>query len=236
MTKPRSEPRSGASSHLEQDAAALRRALYRPGADRDAVLAYLAAAEAERSPQAPPEDGRGPDGSTAPDQAADVGAPVEDSLPEPADAAPAGPRAKRWRRIAVVAAFAVAVPTVGVALLPRPAPTGSPVPRPTATVTTLPVAPATFEGLRGGATLLVSLPFRTERVRVRVQCDRQAFYGWTALGEDAQTEQFVPVMRHTGGPCFPGDSYIGSLPGDVSALRILVVVEGGSYTLTVEPL
>jgi hypothetical protein len=93
-----------------------------------------------------------------------------------------------------------------------------------------------FDGLSGGSTLLVALPFRTFRVRVRLQCDRQAFYGWTALGEDAQTQQFLPVLSRSGGNCRPSATYIGPLPGDISALRIAVVVEGGSYTLTVEPL
>jgi hypothetical protein len=235
MAKPRSDPRSGASSRPEPDAAALRRELDRPGADREAVLAYLTAAEAEHDPQIAPDE-QGSDGAIAPGPAADAGAADRDALPEHADASTAARPARRWRRIAASAALAVAVPTVGVALLPRSAPPPLPVPRPTPTSTRVPVAPFTFEDLQGGATLLVSLPFRTERVRVRVQCDRRAFYGWTALGQEAQTEQFVPVMRHSGGPCFPGDSYVGSLPGDVSALRIVVGVEGGSYALTVEPL
>jgi hypothetical protein len=135
----------------------------------------------------------------------------------------------------VTAAIALAVPVVGVALLPRP-PAPRPPPRPTATSNPFAVAPVLFDGLHGPSTLLVALPFRTFRVRVRLQCDLRAAYGWTALGEDAQTQQFLPVLSHSGGNCNPGATYIGRLPGDISTLRIAVVVEGGPYALRVEPL
>jgi hypothetical protein len=209
----------------------LRRELYRPGADRATLRAYLGAAEAEaeRRREASAE---GADAAVEPAAAA---------TPLPADptealvpAVPDGRRPRRWRHIAVTAAIALAVSVVGVALLPGPAP--RPAPRPTTTSTPVAVAPVQFDGLRGTRTLLVALPFRTFRVRVRLQCDRRAAYGWTALGADAQTQQFLPVLSHSGGNCSPSATYIGPLPGDISNLRIAVVVEGGPYTLTVEPL
>jgi hypothetical protein len=244
MTRPRSDPRSGASSRPEPDAAALRRELYRPGADHDAVLAYLAAAEAEHDRLVARDEeetargtaARGRDAGGTATRGADADAPGGAPLPVHADGGVENRPPGRWRRVAAIAGIAVAVPVVGVALLPRSAPPPTPAPRPTAMSSTVAVAPARFDGLRGGSTLLVALPFRTFRVRVRLQCDRRAFYGWTALGEDAQTQQFLPVMSHSAGTCLPSDSYIGSLPGDVSNLRIRVVVEGGSYSLTVEPL
>lgn len=228
MAKPRSESRRGASSRSEPDAASLRRELYRPGADRDAVLAYLAAAEAERCA----DDGTAAAGSgpAAPDPA---------PTPEPA-AEPPAPESEAqarlrsgWRRVALTAAVAIAVPAVGIALLPRAEPLP---PRPTATSAPYAPAPATFDGLKGGDTLLVALPFRTKQVRVRLQCaGRRASYGWTALGEDPQTQQFIAVLEHSGTNCSPSATYTGQLPGDVSALRILIVVDG-PYVVSVEPL
>jgi hypothetical protein len=71
---------------------------------------------------------------------------------------------------------------------------------------------------------------------VRLECGgRRAEYGWTALGRDAQTQQFIPVLQHAGANCTPSATYIGPLPGDVDALRILVTVDG-PYALSVEPL
>jgi hypothetical protein len=97
-------------------------------------------------------------------------------------------------------------------------------------------APATFDGLSGERTVLVGVPFRTNRVRLTLQCGaRRAAYSWLALGQDAQTQQFIPVLRHSGADCSPGATYVGPLPGDVSALRIRVTVDG-PYAVSIDPL
>jgi hypothetical protein len=236
MPRPRSDPRSGASSHPEPDAAALRRELYRPGADRTTLETYLAAAEAEGPEPGPP--GTESEPVRAESDAAEVApaaAQADEPPAPPVERADGGGR-RSWRRIALLIAAVVVVPTVGVALLPRAEPPPTPQATPTPSVTGLTYAPTRFDGLRGASTLLVGVPFRTNRVRLRLQCGgRHAAYAWRALGQDSQTQQFIPVLAHSGDNCSPAATYIGPLPGGVSALRIIIIVDG-PYALSVAPL
>src|SRR3954451_10720818 len=126
MTRPRSDHRSGASSHPGPDAAALRRELYRPGADRTTLETYLAAAEAEGPG---PEPGSSETEPVRTDSDAAEVAPAA-ALPDgppapPVERADGGGR-RSWRRIALLTAAVVVVPTVGVALLPRAEPPPTP--------------------------------------------------------------------------------------------------------------
>src|SRR3954464_7849504 len=99
MTRPRSAHRGGASSHPGPDAAALRRELHRPGADRTTLETYLAAAEAEGPGPGPP----GPDSDPvrAESDAAEVApaAAQADELPAPPVERADGGGRRSWRRI-----------------------------------------------------------------------------------------------------------------------------------------